>query len=219
MGNYVVIGLGRFGQSVAKTLYKNNQIVLGIDEKEEIVQSIVDNEYIEDAIILNATDEKSMKKIIKDNFDTAFVCIGHDLQASILVTLILKEMGLKKIICKAQNRIQGKVLEKIGADKVIYPEETMGETIAIQMLQPNITEYFKFSENYSIIEFEAKEEFINKSLIELDLRNKYEINVIGIKSENGEMSVNFKPQYIIENGDTLLALVNLEKFRKFNKIK
>lgn len=219
MGNYVVIGLGRFGQSVAKTLYKNNQIVLGIDEKEEIVQSIVDNEYIEDAIILNATDEKSMKKIIKDNFDTAFVCIGHDLQASILVTLILKEMGLKKIICKAQNRIQGKVLEKIGADKVIYPEETMGETIAIQMLQPNITEYFKFSENYSIIEFEAKEEFINKSLIELDLRNKYEINVIGIKGENGEMSVNFKPQYIIENGDTLLALVNLEKFRKFNKIK
>lgn len=215
--NYLVIGLGRFGQSVAKTLYKNKQTVLAIDKKEEVIQFAIDNGNIEEGIILDVRDEKSLKKIVKDNFETAFVCIGDDLQSSILATLILKEIGVKNIICKAQNKMQGKVLDKVGATKVVYPEEKIGEEIAMKMLQPNITEFFKFSENYSIIEFEVYEEFIGKNLIELDLRNKYEINIIGIKKENEELNANFNPKRVIEKGDILLALVNLEKFQKFNK--
>lgn len=104
MANYLVIGLGRFGRSVAKTLYGSNQDVLALDIDEELVQQAIDEKIVDEAIVVDSSDEIALKNIVKDNFDTAFVCIGDNIQASILTTLILKEAGVSKIICKAQNR-------------------------------------------------------------------------------------------------------------------
>ena len=106
MANYLVVGLGRFGRSVARTLYENNQDVLAIDDDEETVQQAIDSDVVSEAIVLDASDETAIKNVIKDNFDVAFVCIASNMQASIMVTLLLKEAGVPKIIAKAQSRAQ-----------------------------------------------------------------------------------------------------------------
>ena len=218
MANYVVIGLGKFGISVARTLYRNGETVLAIDEKEELVQEVVDNHIVSDGIILDAENEKELKKIIKDNFDTAFVCIGTNLQSSILITLALKESGVKNIICKAKTVIQGKVLEKVGATEVVYPEKRMGESIALRAIAPDIIDYFKFSNEYGIFEIKSPESFIGKTLRELDLRNKYEVNVIGIKKGENNSTINPKPDLVIEKGTSLLLISEIEKVKKISEI-
>ena len=208
MEGYLVIGIGRFGKSVARTLYKNNKTVLAIDENEEVIQQIIDNQIVGNAVVLNATDENALKKVINNDFDTAFVCIGTDIQSSILITVTLKELGIKKIICKARTEKQGKVLEKIGADMVVYPEREMGETLAKKIMNPKLTDYFKFSEEYNIFEFEVPEEFIGKNLKELDLRNKYEMNIIGIKQGKEHMNISPNSETVIEKGNILLVITN-----------
>ena len=218
MEGYLIIGLGRFGKSIAKTLYNHNKTVLGLDIDEEIVQQVIDNEIISEAIVIDATNENELKKIIDDDFGTAFVCIGDNIQVSILVTLILKELGVKTVICKAKTKMQGKVLEKIGASSVVYPEEAMGEKIAFNVLQSNITEYFKFSDKYGIFEFKAPKSFIGKNLMELDLRKKYGINIIVIKSENKEINFTPNPLTVIEENDTLFAMAEQEKMSFLSNI-
>ena len=132
MAGYLVIGLGTFGRSVTQTLYENGKMVLAIDQREDRVQKVIDDEIASDAITLDVTDENSIRKVINDDFDTAFVCIGDNTQSSVFVTVILKEMGIKTIICKAKNELQGKILKKIGATSVVYPEETMANIIVIK---------------------------------------------------------------------------------------
>jgi len=183
MAGYLVIGLGTFGRSVTQTLYENGKMVLAIDQREDRVQKVIDDEIASDAITLDVTDENSIRKVINDDFDTAFVCIGDNTQSSVFVTVILKEMGIKTIICKAKNELQGKILKKIGATSVVYPEETMAKETALGVIRPNITEHFKFSEKYRVFEIKAPKDFDGKNLIELNLRNKYEMNIIGIKDE------------------------------------
>ena len=183
MKNYLVIGLGKFGRAIAKTLYENGNIVLALDENEEAVQRILDEGIVEDAITLDAKDENALKNIVKDSFDAAFVCIGSNIQDSILVTLMLKELDVKNIVCKAETKIQGKVLEKLGADQVVYPEELMGEKIAYSVMRPTVIEYFKFSNEYSVFEIKVPKIFIGKSLLELNLRHKYSTNVIAIRTQ------------------------------------
>ncbi len=218
MSNYLVVGLGRFGRSVAKTLYKNGKTVLALDRDEELVQQAIEYQIVDEAIILDVTDEKSLKKIVNDNFDTAIVCIGSDMQSSILVTLLLKEIGVEKIICKAANRIQGKVLEKVGATQVVYPEETMAEKIAMKVLHPDITEHFKFSEEYGMFEFEVPKQFIGKNLVELNLRKKYDMNVVGIRNSGEESIMNPNPSTIIEKGSILFAVSRIDKMDLFYKL-
>ena len=211
MSGYLVIGLGRFGKSVARTLYNYNKTVLAIDINEDIVQQIIDDEIVNEAIVLDATIEN-------DDFDTAFVCIGENIQASILITLILKELGIKTVVSKAKTKIQGKVLKKVGATSVVYPEEAMGEKIAIKIIQPNMTEHFKFSDKYGIFEFKTPESFEGKSLGELDLRNKYEMNIIGIKVGKEETNFTPKPSTIIEKDNMLLVIANYDKISLLSKL-
>ena len=219
MANYLVVGLGRFGRSVAKTLYESNQDVLAIDESEELVQQAIDTGVVSEAIVIDASDETAIKKIVKDNFDVAFVCIGTNIQASILATLLLKEAGVPKVIAKAQTNAQGKVLEKIGADEVIYPEEFMGKRVASKVLRPSIIEHFKISEDHAIVEIIAPKSFTGQSLIELDVRRKYEINIIGIKSLNGEIEIPPAPDTKIKEGDTLIVVAESKKLDQINRLK
>ena len=218
MSSYLVVGLGRFGKSVAKTLYRNGKTVLALDRDEESVQQAIEYQIVDEAIILDVTDENSLKKIVNDNFDTAIVCIGSDMQSSILATLLLKEIGVKNIICKAANRIQGKVLEKVGATQVVYPEETMGEKIAMKVIQPDITEHFKFSDEYGMFEFEAPSQFIGKNLIELNLRKKYDMNIIGIRKPGEESTMNPDPDTVIEEGSVLFSISRIDRTEQFYKL-
>ena len=216
MAGYLVIGLGTFGRSVTQTLYENGKMVLAIDQREDRVQKVIDDEIASDAITLDVTDENSIRKVINDDFDTAFVCIGDNTQSSVFVTVILKEMGIKTIICKAKNELQGKILKKIGATSVVYPEETMAKEIALGVIRPNITEHFKFSEKYRVFEIKAPKDFNGKNLIELNLRNKYEMNIIGIKDEK-ELNIIPLPNTIIRENNVLLVIANIEKMTLFGK--
>ena len=206
MKSFLVIGLGEFGKSVAKTLYKNKSTVLAIDANEELIKQALNEGIIDDAVILDATDEIALKNVVKDDFDMAFVSVGDNIQASILITLHLKELGVKDIICKAVNHTQGRVLEKIGATQVVFPEESMGEKIAYSMLHPTIIEYFKFSEDYFIYEVKIPKSYIGKSLMELNLRHKYEINILAVKHSDGKMNVTPDPNIKLNKDDLLIIL-------------
>lgn len=180
MKQYLVIGLGRFGTSVAKTLYEAGENILGIDVSEELVQDRINNNILKNAIIGDASDGKILKDIGAENFDVAFVCIG-DIEASVMIALNLKELGIKSIIAKAINKKHGKVLTKIGATEIVYPEEHMGKRIAELTMNTDIIEHLKFTDNFVLVEVKAPSIFWNNSLIKLDVRNKYNINIVGIK--------------------------------------
>lgn len=217
MKQYLVIGLGRFGASVAKTLYNTGEIVLGVDISEELVQDKIDNNILKNAIIGDASDEKILKDIGAENFDIAFVCIG-DIEASVMITLNLKELGIKTIITKAINKKHGKVLTKIGATEIVYPEEHMGKRIAELTMNTDIIEHLKFTDDFVLVEIKAPSIFWNNSLIKLDVRNKYNINVVGIKKSGGKFIPNPTANIIIEEGDILVVITDRKTVKSFNDL-
>ena len=217
MKQYLVIGLGRFGTSVAKTLYEAGENILGIDVSEELVQDRINNNILKNAIIGDASDGKILKDIGAENFDVAFVCIA-DIEASVMIALNLKELGIKSIIAKAINKKHGKVLTKIGATEIVYPEEHMGKRIAELTMNTDIIEHLKFTDNFVLVEIKAPSIFWNNSLIKLDVRNKYNINIVGIKKSKGEFLPNPTANVVIEEGDVLVIITDKKTVESFNKL-
>lgn len=217
MKQYLIIGLGRFGTSVAKTLYEAGENILGIDVSEELVQDRINNNILKNAIIGDASDGKILKDIGAENFDVAFVCIG-DIEASVMIALNLKELGIKSIIAKAINKKHGKVLTKIGATEIVYPEEHMGKRIAELTMNTDIIEHLKFTDNFVLVEVKAPSIFWNNSLIKLDVRNKYNINIVGIKKSKGEFLPNPTANVVIEEGDVLVIITDKKTVESFNKL-
>jgi len=203
MKQFIVLGLGRFGSAVATTLIELGHEVLGVDNDEEKVNDLKDK--ITQAVQADITEERVLKELGVKNFDAAIVSIGTDLEASILVTMMLKEMGLKYIIAKAQNNLHAKVLKKIGVDKVVFPERDMGARIARRLINPNIRDYVDLEPDYNIMEIEALPEFVEKSLSELDLRNKYGINVLAIKRDT-IFNVSPRAKDVIKKDDLLIVI-------------
>lgn len=216
---YLVIGLGRFGTSVAKTLYEAGEEVLAIDVDEDLVQEAINNNIVDNAVTLDATEERALKEIGAANFDVAFVCIGSKLQSSIIVTLILQEMGVKSIIGKAVTKTHGKVLGKIGATKVIYPEEYMGKRVALLAMEPNMIEHLRFSQDFLLVEIKSPSIFWNKTLIELGVRNKYNVNIVGIKKSDGTLNPSPKADSVIEKGDVLLVITDAKTAKQLENLK
>ena len=179
MKQFVVIGLGRFGSSVACNLAESGYDVLAIDVDEERVQNIMDT--VTHAVEADATDEKALNSLGVSNFDVGVVSIGNNIHASILATLILKEMGVPYVVTKAIDDLHGKVVTRVGADRVVYPEQDMGTRIARNLISTNVLDYIEFAPDYSVIEIIPPEKMIGKSLAELDLRSKYNVNVMAIK--------------------------------------
>jgi trk system potassium uptake protein TrkA len=208
---YVVIGLGRFGTSVAKTLYALGNDVLAIDSDESIVQEISDS--VTHAVQLDATDENALRSIGIRNFDVAVVTIGSNVQSSVMVALLIKELGVKYIIAKAHNELHAKVLYKIGADRVVLPEKDMGIRVAHNLVSSNILDYIELSPDYSIAEIVSPKEWHGKNLRELNMRANYGINVMAIKREN---DVNISPtaEDIIEPGDVIVAIGGSDELSK-----
>ncbi|MDP8258414.1 MAG: TrkA family potassium uptake protein [Candidatus Aadella gelida] len=210
MKQYAVIGLGRFGSSVARTLAEKGQQVIAIDKNEELVHDIMDS--VAKAVCLDASDEKAVKSVGLQNVDAAICGVGTDVESSILVTLLLKDLNIPQIVCKATSPAHKKVLEKIGATKVVLPEKDIGERLAASLisLSDTVREHIGLSGNSSIIEIIVPAEFIGKTLRELDIRSEFGVNVIAIKKKDqgsDEEKINVTPQAddIVVKGDILVV--------------
>jgi trk system potassium uptake protein TrkA len=213
---FVVIGLGRFGSSVAKTLYSLGNEVLAIDIDEETVQEISDS--VTHAVQADATDESTLRSLGIRNFDVAVVTIGANVQSSIMVTLLVKEMGVKYVIAKAQNELHAKVLYKIGADRVVFPERDMGVRVGHNLCSSNILDYIELSPDYSIMELTAIEDWEGKTLRELNMRSKYGINVMAIKRGN-DINISPTADDFIKPGDVLVVIGGTEELKKIERSK
>jgi trk system potassium uptake protein TrkA len=208
---FVVIGLGRFGTSVAKTLYDLGNDVLAIDVDEDLVQDISDS--VTHAVQMDATDESALKTLGLRNFDVAVITIGENIQASVMVTLLVKELGVKYIVAKGHSDLHAKVLYKIGADRVVLPEKDMGVRVAHNLVSSTILDYIDLSPDYSIIEIETPKEWHNNSIRDLSLRTKFGINVMAIKKEN-DINITPNAEEIIEPGDIIVAIGSTEDLGK-----
>ncbi|HBQ28406.1 potassium uptake system protein [Peptococcaceae bacterium SCADC1_2_3] len=215
MKQFAVIGLGRFGSSLARALSRMGYEVLAIDTNEENVNDITDE--ITYAVQMDALEENALKSTGIRNFDTVIVAIGQDIQASILVTVMLKEMGVKKVIAKAQTELHGKVLEKVGADLVVFPERDMGERLAHTLIAAdNIMDLINLSPDYSIIELKTPPGFIGKTLQETALRKEYGITVIAIR-RGLEVIISPEAKQVIRENDILVTIGRNEKLKRLER--
>jgi trk system potassium uptake protein len=213
--SYAVIGLGRFGTSIISKLYEAGQEVMGIDINNELVDDIKSS--VTHAVALDSTDEESLKSVGIRNFDYVIVAIGNDMQASILTVMLLKEIGVKQVIAKALNKRHGQLLDKVGADWVIHPERDMGERVAHQLLSPNVLNYIELSKEYNIEEIIIPPSMKKKSLRELDLRAKYNVNAIAILS-NENLIISPSPDQVLKDGDKLVIIGHRDDINEFANI-
>lgn len=211
---FAIIGLGRFGSSVARTLYEMDFEVMGIDENEDRINEII--QYVTHAVVADSTDEMALKEIGIRNFDVVVVAIGADIQASILTVLILKEMGVKKIVAKAQNERHGQVLYKVGADRVVFPERDMGVRVAHNLISANVLDFIELAEDYSVAEVVVSRSMVGNTLRQLDVRAKFGVNVIAIKSgENFNIAPG--PDEVIKEKDVLVVIGHNRDLKDFEE--
>lgn len=216
MKQFVVIGIGRFGKAVAERLYELGHEVLAIDTDEDTIQKI--SERVTHAVTADATDESVLKSLGVRNFDVGVVAIGSDIQSSIIVTLMLKEMGVGYVVAKAQNELHAKVLLKIGADRVVFPERDMGERVAHNLIATNILEFIELSEEHSIIEFAVLQSWIGKDLRDINLRAKYGVTVVAIRNRNEDrINISPKADNEIREGDILIVIGNNDDLKKLER--
>lgn len=200
---FAVIGLGRFGGSICKALSEEGLEVMAMDIDEDKV-----NEYAKiasHAVIGDSTDESVLKNLGLRNFDHVIVAIGENIQASILTTLILKELGVNTITVKAQNDYHEKVLAKIGADHIVHPERDMAKRIAHNIVSNNVLDYLELSDEHSIVEIVANSRLAGNTLLDLDIRAKYGINIVAIKREK-EVIVSPLATEMIQKEDILIVI-------------
>ncbi len=222
---FAVIGLGRFGYSVAETLLKKGCEVLAIDRDEEKIQAI--SEIATFAVQCDATDERALKDVSTQNVDVAVVSIGENIEASVLIVQTLKDMGVKSIVAKAVAPIQGKILKNLGVNEVIYPERDTAIRLAHRLISPNVLEYLELAPGYSIEEVSVPEQFSGLSLREAKIQDKHNLNIIGIKKQISRMvqgrmmkgeTFNFtpSPDDVIEKGDVLVMIGKEEDLDRFS---
>lgn len=209
---FAIIGMGRFGSSVAKTLYELGYDVMAIDSREERIQEHI--QYVTYSVQADSTDEQALKELGIRNFDNVVVAIGDDIQASILTTLILKELGVKHITVKAQNERHGKVLYKVGADKVVFPERDMGSRVANNLVSPNILDFIELAEDYSVAEIIVGEKLVGKSLFDLNIRAKFGVNVMAIKS-GPQINIAPRAEDSIKEDDILVVVGENNDLKRF----
>ncbi|GIP23981.1 TrkA family potassium uptake protein [Paenibacillus sp. J22TS3] len=200
---FAVIGMGRFGFSVANSLSSMGFDVLAIDSDEQRTQAV--SHIVTHAVTADSTEEEALRALGVRNFDVVVVAIGENIQASILTTLILKDLGGPVIVVKAKNELHGKVLQKIGADKVIYPERDMGQRVAHHLVSPNILDYIELSDDYSILEIKVNSAMRGKNLIELNLRARFGCNVMAIKNGT-KMNISPDASYRLRDDDILVIV-------------
>lgn len=197
MARFAVIGMGRFGVSLATNLTSGGSEVVAIDADKRVVENVKDEVTL--AVTLDATDEHALRSLNLERVDAAIVCIGESFEANQLATLLLKKIGVKMVIAKATTPMQRHILQLIGADQVVSPEEEMGAKLAKHLLVPRALDMIPLAEGFSIMEFKTPAAFVGKALKDLKLRQRYSINVIAIKKH-----------HITENDDSPLVLATID---------
>ena len=205
---YLVIGCGRFGSSVAKKMCQLGNEVMVIDKDEDSINNIA--ELVTHTAIVDVTEERDLKSIGLGNFDVVIVAISSDVRASIMATVMAKEMGVPKVVCKAKDELQAKVLYKIGADKVVFPERDMGIRLAYNLASENILDQINLDPECSIMEIVTPQNWVGKTIIELNLRAKYDITVLAVKTQSG-LKVMPSPNYKMQEKNILIIIGNTDK--------
>lgn len=211
---FAVLGLGRFGQSIVTSLVENGCEVLCCDKDIEIVNEM--SKYGCHVVQADVTASHVLTEFGINNFDVVIVAIGENMEGSILATMMAKELGAKCVIAKAKNDIQKSILEKVGADKVVLPERDMGKRIVSTLIATNIIDYINLSDKFAIAEIEPAEKWLNKTILDINIRAKFGLNIVAIK-RNNDIIVSLNPTDIIEKGDVLVVIGETPDVKKINK--
>ena len=199
---FLVAGLGLFGTSVALTLQQMGYEVYALDSEEGLVQDL--STQLNYVVCGDASDRKSLQSLPLEDIDVAVVAIGN-VERNMMCTMLLKELGVKQVVAKAINNLHGAMLNKIGADKVVYAERDMGERVAHNLISAGVMDYIELSGEISVMSLSIPTEFVGKNLIESDLRRRYDVNVVAIKRD-GRTMVNPKAQEVFQPGDEIIVL-------------
>ena len=214
MKSYAVIGLGRFGSALARQLCKLGAEVLALDVKGDYVQQIAND--VTHAVVGDAQDKEVLRALGVRNLDCAVIAIGDNLAASVLITMNLKELGVPYIVCKAHDETHRKVLEKLGVDRVVIPEQEYAQRLARTLNSHNVLDYIELSEDFGILDVPAPKSWVGKSLRELNVRAKLGVTIIAVEN-GGKTNVSPTADYAVGEGDTLVMLgdnVALEKVQR-----
>lgn len=203
MKSYIVIGLGRFGQTLARQLCALGAEVLALDNRSDLVQQVADD--VTHAVVGDGQDKEVLRALGARNFDCAIIAIGSNLAASVLTAMNLKELGVPYIICKAHDETHRKVLEKLGVDRVIIPEQENAQRLARSLNSHNVLEYIELSEDYGILEIPAPAGWIGKTIKELNVRAKLGVNIIAVENDK-KTNVSPSADYQIVPGDVMVVL-------------
>jgi trk system potassium uptake protein TrkA len=212
---FAIIGLGRFGISLITELSRMGYDVLAIDNDGAKVDDIL--EFATHAVQIDSMDKQALKALGITDFDVVVVAIGQNIQASILTAIILKEMGVKKLIVKAQNELHGAVLEKIGTDVVVYPERDMAIRLARALTSHNVVDQINLSSKYSILEIRTPKAFVDKTLVELDVRRKMKVTVVAIK-RGDEIIISPNADQVIRANDILVVAGDNDSLRILDEL-
>lgn len=214
---FAVIGLGSFGSNIAKTLYEKGNEVLAVDEDKEKIDEV--KNFVSHAVHMDAADKENLQALGIKDMDVVIVSLGPRMEASILTVLYLNEMGTKRIVAKALTEDHAKILESVGATETIYPEKDMAIKTALKLSCPNVLEYLPLISGFGIQEIAPPEKFIGKNLRELDLRNKYGIQVIAIKELIPEKTT-FVPKadFVLKDSDILVIMGEDKQLEKINAL-
>ena len=211
MKSILLIGLGRFGRHIARKLNDLNHEVMAVDQNEQRVNEVLP--YVTNAQIGDSTSEEFLTSLGIRNFDACIVTIGDNFQNSLETASLLKELGAKKVIARASRGVQEKFLLRNGADEVVYPEKQLASWTAIRCTSEHILEYIGLDGDYSIFELEIPEQWNGKTIIQLNIRKKYGINILGIR-ENGRLNMNITPDTCLDSGKSILVLGKQKDIQK-----
>lgn len=214
MKSYAIIGLGRFGSHIAEKLYEMGGEVLAIDINDLLIDSI--SSKVTKAVVADAKNKDVLRSLGIQNCDCAIVAMASDLASSVLVTMNLKSLGVKHIICKAHDDTHREILEKLGANNVIIPERAVAEKLAKSLTSPDVLEYINLSEHHGIVELKAPIKWCEKTIRELNVRAKYNVNIIAVKQKSG-IKVSPGADHVIEQNDILVLLGRYDALDKIEK--
>lgn len=207
----LLIGLGRFGRNIALQLDRLGHEVMAIDHNEDNVNSVLD--LVENAQIGDSTNEEFLESLGVRNFDVCIVAIGHDFQSSLETTSLLKELGAKQVVSRAERDVQAKFLLRNGADEVVYPEKQVAEWAAIRYTADHILDYIEIDDGHAIFEVSVPESWQGKTVGQIEIRRKYNINIMGVK-ENGKLNLSVTPDTLLTADKTMLVLGEYKALQK-----
>ncbi|MDO5718398.1 MAG: TrkA family potassium uptake protein [Tissierellia bacterium] len=216
MRQIAVIGCGQFGSSVALTLSQLGHDVLVIDNNEELIDGIVDK--VSHAVVADVTVDGTLRDLGIGNFDIVVIGMSTSFQASIIATIAAKDLGVPLVVAKVRDALHGRVLKKIGADKIVIPEKDMGIRLAHNLTSRNTIDFIELSDEYSIIELEVPKKWVGMSILDLRIRERFGVSIVAVKETDGHININPRPEIVLEDGNTVIVIGQEEEIIKVESL-